>query len=448
MCWLVGALITSGGVLLAEQEIVRISKMDAWFSYLLPMIYAFGVGIVFYRLSALFPDKHLFEIAKLLAGKPLGTVINVLIMVHIWFVLIRDCRALAQFIKTILLPNTPEEVILLLFALLLLYFGTTSVEVVARVNDIFFPIFVLCVFLMPLLLGNEINAKLLGPVLTTPLSSILSSNLLGAGWYADIIAIGAFLHTVHNNKQLSVSYRHGIVIGTLLLTMFVVMEIMVFGYNMPGNMVYPNYTLVQQINITDFLDRMDLFLLSIWFPILACKIILIYLAFLTGLASFVGKREYTLFSKPAALFVTMSSLLSFKSTTEVFSFGNYSVPLYTLPYQLIVLPMLYVLARIRTETSERQAQTSGSRGAGQVSQQGTQTLRKKFMAKTINNMSFRMLYLITILLFAVCTCSIAAGLTFARQLSWVGIVCGAVYGASLLLLLANSYLEVMKAREL
>jgi spore germination protein (amino acid permease) len=447
LCWLVGSTITGGGLLLVQHELIRIGKMDAWFSYLGPLLYTFLIGYVFYLVSLAYPGKNLFEITRLIMGKWIGNIVNLVIVVNIWFDLMRDLRGTSKFFNTVLLPNTPEEIILLMLVLLVMYFGNTSVEVIARVNDIFFPIFVIMFIMLPVLLANEIDWQLMEPVLAVHASEIYASTILNSSWYGDIIVIGAFLHTVSNSKQMLVSFRHGAVIATILLTIFTVSEIMVFGFNMPGNMIYPGYHLVQQISITDFLDRMDLFVLSIWFPILICKITFMYLAFLTGLCSFIGQRDYSQFNKPTALFLLITSLMAFKSTTEVFSYGNYSSVVIVLSYQPLLFVLLYILARRKAKpsrTGTEQEQSSLSSGSKAVNRQQNQPPFGSIMSR----LPHRLLSTVTFGMSAVSILLIATGLMYSRHYPKVGISCGIGYAVCLLLILLSSYMEIMKARRL
>ena len=59
--------------------------------------------------------------------------------------------------------------------------------------------------------------------------------------------------------------------------------------------------MVQQVHITDFLDRVDLFIMSLWLPNVFIKYILLYLSILVGLASFTKSKSYKEFNGLLAL---------------------------------------------------------------------------------------------------------------------------------------------------
>lgn len=335
--WLLGSLLTGGGLLSLQHELIRTSHMDAWFTYLFPALYVLVFGYVLVQLSMRFPNMHLFEIIFALFGRIIGTVVNLLLVVHLWVILMRDLLSSGKFIGTILLPQTPEEIIVLLFMILLMFYGRTSVEVIARVNDLFFPIF------FPVGASAAVHAvQRAGPGIAATHFDGSSDPFMVFQYSGHRLVRRCLCHRrfyAHDveHQAIPVQYSTWDLMAVLLLTIFQFLQVIVFGPNLPGNMIYPSYSLVQQIHITDFLDRVDLFILSIWFPVTACKVILIYLAFLTGVTSLLKKRDYTLLNSPLSLVLLMTTLLAFKNTTEVFSFGNYCSPVLVLAYQPVLL---------------------------------------------------------------------------------------------------------------
>ncbi|SDE30591.1 spore germination protein (amino acid permease) [Paenibacillus sp. UNCCL117] len=443
--WLICSLLTGGGLLSIQHEIFRIAKLDAWMTYLFPMIYALLVGYVLTRLAIRFPRKHLFEINSIVFGRFFGTFVNVVILLHFWFILMRTTKTFNQFIGTTLLPNTPPGILIMLFMLLLLFYGKTSVEVVARVNELFFPFFLLQILLSPIVLSNEIDRHLIQPVMTLDMTNYSFSSILGIGWFGDILVAGAFLHTLWSSGQLRTSLRHGIILSAVLLSLSMFMQLVVLGPVIPGNMIYPNYSLVQHIHITDFLDRVDLFILSIWYPITACKIILIYLAFLTGIASLFKQRDYSVINSPISLFLLLTTFLAFRSTTEVLSFENFSSPVIALSYQPLLLIILMIGARrfpITKETehspkAKEQGRQGGRGGRRNEVREGWLERRPPAVWGLLGNG-----------LLALCVILSLMGLALGKSYALAGILCASGYALCLLIAFAISQIELKQTAKL
>ncbi|MED4602874.1 endospore germination permease [Paenibacillus validus] len=450
--WLIASLLSGGGLISIQHELIRLGRIDAWLTYLFPGLYALLIGFVLTQLARRFPQKHLFEITTIVFGRWIGTCANLLILVHLWMVLMRDLRAFGRFIGTILLPNTPQEILVLLFVLLLAFYGRTSVEVVGRVNDLFFPFFFVLLLSMPFLLSNELDTQLIRPALTVKPVEYFYANVLGIGWFGDILFVGAFLHTIWSSKQIRSAFRHGTLIATFLLTLSLLLQVLVLGPVIPGHMVYPNYSLVQHIHITDFLDRVDLFILSIWYPITACKDILLYLAMLTGIASLLKERDYTSINSPVSLFLLLTTLLAFDSAAEVFSFGNYSSPVIILGYQPLLLAALLLFMRKYPVRELRldQAQ-SGTPSPGKQQEQPAQgrsdaTTSSRFISRIecIRHSTWITAGNVLLLLSA---CLVFLGIWLGMTYAVVGTLSGIGYAICLVGAVVTSHMEMRAAKK-
>ncbi|MCD1259572.1 endospore germination permease [Paenibacillus athensensis] len=436
LAWLTASIISSGGVLTLQNVLIRISEMDAWFSYLLPVAYIFVIAAFFAYLSMRFPGKNLFEIAQLLLGRWGGAAVSLLLLFHFWMIVVRDVANLAKFSSTLLLHATPLEVIILLPALMLMYYGQTSVEVVARVNDLFYPLFVITVLLMPLLLANEIDGRLAMPLLTAAPGNLWSSSMLALGGAGDVFILGAFLHTICNASHIRSAIRHGALLGFFLLTLLLLLVILVLGPKMPGNFFYPTYNLVQMVHITDFLDRLDIIILTIWFPTIACKIIAIYMALLIGLGSLLKKHDYTVFNKPVSLLLTITCVLSFNSTTELLSFSNFGSIFIVLAYQPLIVLLLAVAAKLRKSAATAPKAYQASE---HPPSQRSSTLGRKFTYKGwlwLGNgfMAGGLLFIVV-------------GCLLGRQMPAAGIAGGVGYALCLTMTVLTTYMEVNRLKQ-
>ncbi|WP_222708645.1 endospore germination permease [Paenibacillus sp. N3.4] len=431
LAWLASSVITSGGILTLQNVLIRVSQMDAWYSYLLSIFYVFVIAAFFGYLAKVYPQKHIFEVSKEILGVWGGTIVNLLILFHFWQMVVRDISSMAKFSSTLLLHNTPLEILMLLPCLLLIYFGKGSMEVVARVNDLFYPLFVITIIMMPLLLSNEFYIQLMTPSLTIPFQHLAASNLLTLGGAGDVFILGAFLHMVYNANHIRSSIRHGTLLGIFLLTLLLFLIIVVLGPKMPGNFLYPTYNLVQMIHITDFLDRLDIIMLTIWFPTVACKIIAIYMALLLGISAIINERNYPIFNKPVALFIAITTFLSFKSTTELLSFSNFSSPIIVLIYQPLVMGLIFILS---VRKQKKNPETVKSKDETDPTMNPSKQVKSRFTYK-------QWLWSGNLLL-AFSTVCVTIGLMFSTYKPIIGIVCGLGFGCSLLLIGVTTYMEV------
>ncbi|WP_164716628.1 GerAB/ArcD/ProY family transporter [Paenibacillus whitsoniae] len=436
LSWLTSSIITSGGILTLQNVMLRISQMDAWYSYFFSALYVCGIAAFFGYLTKHYPEKHIFTITKEVLGRWGGTLVNLIMVFHFWQIVVRDVASISHFSSTLLLHSTPFEILIFLPCFLLMYFGKTSVEVIARVNDLFYPLFMVTILAMPLMLANEFFPRLLTPTLTTPGPQLLTSGFLTLGSAGDLFILGAFLHMLYNSNHVRSSIRHGALLGLFLLTMLLFLIIAVLGPKMPGNFLYPVYNLVQMIHITDFLDRLDLVMLMIWFPTIACKMIAIYLALLIGISSIINEPNYPYLNKPISLLMVVSTILSFKNITEVLSFSNFCSPVIVLAYQ----PLLVLLIFIVTLVKKRKEPDSQSSASSKAQPHGKKSAQ--FIGKVSQLLPYSVWRWGGDALIVLCGGCILVGLMFSRHTPLVGIVCGATFAVCFFLTTLTTYMEV------
>ncbi|TCP57620.1 spore germination protein (amino acid permease) [Tumebacillus sp. BK434] len=351
MAWMVTVILTAGGFLTTPKTLVALSKADAWLTQIAGMVYALFIAALLYYLARRFPGKSLFEITFELLGKWGGGLCNFLFLLHIFTILIRDMGVFSDFMNTTLLIRTPGEIIVLLMILLVVYFASSSVEVAVRVNDLIFPLFLGMLLAVPLLLGNEFDLRRIEPIFGQGYHPVLGGNLIAWGWYDEILIVGAFMGMLGSSKKLYAALRHGVMSTALLMTMVLFFTVAVLGIEVAARLMYPNYSLVEQIHITDYLDRIELFMFSVWLPIFLLKIAFKFLAILHIFSAFAGRMNLSLYGKQAGWLLLLLWSFAFKSVTEVFNFANYGTVLISAPDILICL-LLYLAGRRRKVVDE------------------------------------------------------------------------------------------------
>jgi spore germination protein KB len=420
IAWLVGSVLMTGMMISFLRSVVQVARMDAWFSQILPIFYALFIACVLSGLVEAYPGKNIFEILFIIGGKWIGGAINLLILFYIWIILAIDIKGAADFLHISLLPTTPLEVILLVFVLLMMYYGKTSLEVAARVNEFYFPLyFIMCISLYFLLI-NEYNVERLEPILTSSLDRIVVSNFLPVGVYGDIFLIGAFLHAIVEPRLFYAAMKHGVIIVGFGTTIMLLVLLGVMGFIIAGRLNFPIYILVQQIHVTDFLDRVEMILFSVWFPAFTIKVIVAYLAFLVGVGSFGGQRHYNTFNAPCGWFIVVSSIFAFPNVAHIDQFISYSLPLIVLVFQLPLA--IFLLIHVRRKNKGREQS---------LIPEGTKLYR-----------FYRSMVWITTFCLSGCVLVILIGDFFKDKSAVGGVTTAVVYIALLLIALLTSYGEM------
>ncbi len=327
LAWAVTVISTAGGLLLLPRDSIRLAGNDAWLTHWIPALYAIGVVLFFVFLAKHYPGKNIFQILDLSLGRWFGGLLKALVLLYIWLVIVRDISAVKYFMKTMLLRETPSGIIIILVVLLMMYFAHQGIEPTLRVIDILFPYFALLLLSFPLLLSNELVFERAEPMLVAPLHLFLGTALLKTAWYADIFILTSFLHGIHSALRMKTAVLNGIAMTNVFLSIMIFTAVLTLGPSISGKTMFLTYTLAEQINITEFLDRVEIAIFSLWFPITLLKIALLYLSFCIGLGSYVGSTRTQTFNLAAGPQFAVATVISFSNVDELFRFGNYAAPM-------------------------------------------------------------------------------------------------------------------------
>jgi spore germination protein KB len=358
------SLLTTTSVINLPHSLIELSKGDTPFAPIFALVFALAFARYLVWLSKKYPQKNLFEIHEILLGRVAGTGLNILLLLHILFVLLRNLRLFNFFAKAVLLPNTPTEILLLLFMLIVIYYASSTIEVAARVNEIAFPLQLICTLAMPILLIGQVSTSNMEPFFTNHLLNIGLAGLTNCTWFGDIVVMGAFIQMLASKVQLKSALRLGIILSSCILCLYLLMMVLVYGPNMTENQVYPSFSLAMQIFITDFFDRMEMFFVIFFFPVYFINTVLVFIALMIGVATIAKSRNYTRFSPSFGLLTVLCSLFAFRGSIDVNIFANYGFPAYV----LLVDPLAVCLVIVASLITDRKARKAGKAQADRQGQ--------------------------------------------------------------------------------
>ncbi|WP_100404666.1 GerAB/ArcD/ProY family transporter [Bacillus solitudinis] len=306
--------IIASSLVVLPQSIVDLSLQNAWTVPFFLFIYI----VIIVKFS-------LFGINKLRTFhmQPRGMktkVFALLMVIFISHILIRDLRILSGFIGTTLLPLTPSFVVTMLIIGCSLYMAWAGIEVIARFNELTFLIFICVVLFIPLSLVGEMDIENFEPVLGLKvIPSILQSTYIGLAWVGELIIVLLIIGTIHPLKSAkkTLIWGGGLGLGMFFILLFT--QIAVLGAEIVRYSSYPTYSLVQQIRLTEFLDRLDFVLVSLYFPTIFAKFALLFYG-LNRSMNLLIKAENKITLIPLALLVGILSITLLENKSLLYEF--------------------------------------------------------------------------------------------------------------------------------
>ncbi|MDC3417315.1 GerAB/ArcD/ProY family transporter [Aquibacillus salsiterrae] len=265
-------LIVSASLITLPQILTQIANQNAWLTPILVTPFLLGLVVL-----AVGKGNVLQE--KLKQHSMMHRLLKVTVGFLLITIYIRDLRAFTDFTMEALLPKTPIVVTMLLISATLYYICAAGLEVISRITLIQFIVFSVIVLSLPLMLTNEINWVNYMPIIQTNMvANLTKSSFELLPWVGEFVVLIMLLENKNCNKSIKKMTIYGVGFGILLLTILVSLNIAVLGQEIVSKTTYPNYRMIQEIHLTDFLDRLDLVIVILWMPVFLSKLcIVLYL---------------------------------------------------------------------------------------------------------------------------------------------------------------------------
>ncbi|MBT2755378.1 endospore germination permease [Mesobacillus foraminis] len=342
LAMLVANFLFTGTLISLPQALVEASGQNTWMVPVVVFIFmSLFVWVVMGRQEKLAGFSKRF-----LSGK--RTVLEKLFLVSFGLLFatayIRDVRAMVDFVATVLLPTTPIDILTILAVLAVIYLASSGLEVIARVTMIQFIALAGTVLFLPFMVLNEITFGNFQPIVGRELIiGVAQSSFLLLAWIGEGIFILILLANMNNAPKARNGAITGIGIAMFLLTVLIALQVSVLGVEIVTVSPYPSHQLIQQINLTDFLDRLDLVIVTVWIPTFFTKIALdLYL--LNRCLTSGRSEDLNIFMIPLGLCLGLLSILLFRNNMEHIQFSFYTWAVWGLVVEMLI-GLLFMMRR-------------------------------------------------------------------------------------------------------
>jgi spore germination protein len=287
-----------------------------------------------------YPKQDLYE-AIISRFPTVGRAMAFLYVLYFFYLLTRDLRMTVDFCSVNLLQNTPLGVLAGLIILSVIFLSYGGIEILGRSAELYGALLFIVLTMIPFLLFREFDRTMLMPYFDFDVPGIMAGVWLFIAYLGEIVGV-AFLFSGQTLR-----FKHtllGLGFGAGFLTLLAVMCLLVLGVPITSRVMYPNYELVRQIQITDFLDRFDMPLVGLWLPAMFTKIGFSLYAVCLGIKRIVPNTSGQRFVVPVGLLAFACSFWFFQNAVQLLNF-NRTWPAISMMFQFVIPCILYVVLR-------------------------------------------------------------------------------------------------------
>jgi spore germination protein len=297
------------------------------------------------KVMSRFPDQDLFQ-AMIKRFPVFGRTVAFMFVGNFFTILVRDIRTVVDFINLALLPTTPLWVLSALSVFTIVLIAHGGVETLGRMTELYAPILITVIVLVPFVLLKEFDETLLMPYFKVDFLGVAQGSWFVVAYIGEIIAL-PFLFT---GRTFQFKYGlKGLLLGTSLLLILVVSAQFILGTHLIIRTLYPTYELVRQLKITDFLDRFDLPLVGIWLPSMLTKIAYSLFLVCHGLKRIVPDLPARLSVSSIGVLGFVCSFWFFQNAIQLFNF-NRTWTVIALFFEVFIPIMLFFVLKPKKRT--------------------------------------------------------------------------------------------------
>jgi spore germination protein KB len=319
-------------------SIIAVTKQDAWIIPFIAGAVAVLVACIWLALAKVNPGLSIVQICVKVAGKYFG---GFLALLYIWFfiqIASWITRNLGDFMKTILMHRTPFSVFHLMFLVVACYATIKGIETIARVGELLTPFVVLIVAVIYLFTLSEWRWERFEPMFQIGAWQMMKDALPTIGFpYFETVTLMMLIPYV--KSRVKTGLLLGIVVATMLIGSIVYVTIGVLGVTRTSHFTYPLYTIVQELQIAEFIEHVESTIVIVWLIWIFIKLCIVYYCAATGICQLFRVSDRTWIAISLILLISGLALSFNENIVENLEWDLKYIFIYTSFYGF-VLPVL------------------------------------------------------------------------------------------------------------
>ncbi|MFC0043868.1 GerAB/ArcD/ProY family transporter [Metabacillus iocasae] len=322
------------------------AKQDAWLAVCGGALLGLVLIVIYCHMLFKTKHKHLYDTFTTLLGKKLGVILAFFYVLYFLYVAARVLRDFGELVNTVIYPNTPIEVISILFLLVIMYYLVLGLEVTSRSVGIFMPYFILFLFLIVLFLfiNQSMEIDKLRPVLAEGARPVIKAIFPGVLTFpfGEIVVFTTFVASMNERKKTIKICAYAMLFSGIMLAAFTVIKLSVLGVDAADRAAFPLLSAIRTISLANFLERLDALVVFVMMLGIFVKVTIFLYGALKGL-EFISGQSYQVFVIPITSIVGLQSILIANNYAEHLEEGLKFVPYYLhLPFQVFIPCFLLV----------------------------------------------------------------------------------------------------------
>jgi spore germination protein (amino acid permease) len=325
--WLLFSILAIFSSMQIPGMLIMQAGRDAWLSVLAAWFLDVMLALVYAYMGIRFPGENFVQYSITILGKYLGRIVGILFPLFFLLQCTLLLMGLNQLVKTVFLPKTPLEVIMVSSFLVVAYIGRKGIEVIARLAETLGPLFFISIVTLCFLVLPSFHISRLKPQFDEGVAPFLVGAPLMLTSFGVCIIMGMYIPLCNRPENGFLAKFSAVSMGALLVSLVTALSVGIFGIEDAQHMYSPGLQLAKMINFSNYLERVEM----VWLLILVGSVIVgsasLFWAFGVGIAQVAGLKSYQSLIYPGTLIALTLSMVSFPSSLQQTHFYHYVFPI-------------------------------------------------------------------------------------------------------------------------
>ena len=318
------------------------AKNDGWISATINLFIGLLLVIFYTKIAKTLNKKSFLEYMDDTIGTWGGKIVSFLFFIYCFILMAILLREIGDFATIQLYVDTPLDIIIALFILIIIIGTKYGIETIARAGELLFPWFLFLFFILIITLIPEMKTENLFPMYAEGIKPILLSSYASIGVpYLQMFLFLMIIPYVNAVENTGKALFIGVLSGGIIICLITLVSILVLGSESTARLFFPSYTMAKVISIANIIERIEAFLASIWFISIYMKIILTFFCSILFLRHIFKLKETNALVPPLGMSLLF---LSIYISPSIIHYKNFVGQIWT-PYSAfngILIPLIIV----------------------------------------------------------------------------------------------------------
>lgn len=320
---------------------------DVWISKIMAIILILPFMYIYNKLMDKFPHKSLFDIFKIVFGKVLGNIINVLYIWYFFYLGVLELRIFGDIIQTVSIPETPIIFPVIFVSILCMVVAKYGIEVMGNWCETIIIVIATIIIVTVGFLVKDMDIDNLRPVLYDGWGPVLKGTILifSFPYGESIIFTAVFTNIIGKHK--SKVYFLGTLIQGIMGIIVYLSTILTIGDNLARQSYFPGFIAISHVNVGNFIQRVDIVVPLVFIFGGVIKTSMCILVSSKGIANVFNFKDYNFIIMPITFIMFSTFILNFQNIFQSSRWIIDIYPMYSIPFQVIFPILLYVTMMVK-----------------------------------------------------------------------------------------------------